>query len=529
LFSGFLASMNDTNQAPAVDAELRQLTGFAETAQKSGHHDAAIDALARIAVLKRTDPSAHGALGAALVAAGRYEEAINPFQWALKLGLNDAAGHFALGNALKYAGRFEEALKAYRNAVTLQPDATMIEGLGVALAEAGHTEDAVAEFRRALAINGDAIGAHFNLGIAFVTLERFAEAKAEFERCLALDPLYPDAAFNLGMIALAEGRADEALAEFKRATSFQQESRRRFDANDIIMPFRLLHEHQQAEYLAARGLLPPEREPWRTALAKLWSRHKDRPRTEEIRLSKAELERLGPSLHEVVYDGGSCPRLPAVLNPALDLTAIERSYRGSKPEIVIIDDLLTPEALAALRKFCLEATVFKKSFTPGYLNSLLYDGFATPLVLQLTEEMRTRLPGIFAPHRLHLAWGIKYDSTLRGIPLHADFAAVNVNFWITPDEANLDPETGGLIIWDKESPPDWPFTEYNIAGARVRNFLKDANAVHVPYRANRAVIFNSALFHETDAIDFRDTYEDRRINITLLYGRKLRVSNDAGF
>jgi hypothetical protein len=43
------------------------------------------------------------------------------------------------------------------------------------------------------------------------------------------------------------------------------------------------------------------------------------------------------------------------------------------------------------------------------------------------------------------------------------------------------------------------------------------------------VVFNSALFHETDAIRFRDSYEDRRINITLLYGRKLRVSNTAGF
>jgi hypothetical protein len=108
---------------------------------------------------------------------------------------------------------------------------------------------------------------------------------------------------------------------------------------------------------------------------------------------------------------------------------------------------------------------------------------------------------------------------------------VNVNFWITPDEANLDPGSGGLILWDKESPPDWPFQEYNVAGQRVRNFLKEsgAKAIKVPHRANRAVVFNSALFHETDAIDFRDSYEDRRINITLLFGRKLRISTESGF
>lgn len=524
--------MSDTNQVAAAEAELHRLAGLVEAARRSGNHDAEIDALARIAVIRRADPNAHAALGGALAAAERYEEAINPFRWAVKLDPQNAAYSFALGNALKYAGRFDEALECYRRAVALQPDEVqVIEGLGVALAEASRTEEAVEAFRQALAVDAKATGVHFNLGIAFVTLERFAEARAEFEACLALDPVHPDAEFNLGMVALSEGNADEALDHFKRATAFQQELRRRFDTNETIMPFRLLHEHQQAEYLAARGLLPAGREPWRAALAELWQRHKDRPRTEGIHLTKEERERLGPSFHEVVYDGGPCPRLPTVINPNLDLPAIEETYFGVKPEVVVIDDLLTPEALAALRKFCLEATVFKKSFTPGYLNSLLYDGFATPLVLQLTEELRTRLPRIFRPHRLHLAWGIKYDSTLRGIPLHADFAAVNVNFWITPDEANLDPASGGLILWDKESPPDWPFIEYNQAGPRVRKFLKDsgAKAIRVPYRANRAVVFNSALFHETDAIRFRDAYEDRRINITLLYGRKLRVSNTAGF
>jgi hypothetical protein len=34
--------------------------------------------------------------------------------------------------------------------------------------------------------------------------------------------------------------------------------------------------------------------------------------------------------------------------------------------------------------------------------------------------------------------GFKYDSSLKGINIHADFAAVNINFWITPNEANLD-------------------------------------------------------------------------------------------
>ena len=50
--------------------------------------------------------------------------------------------------------------------------------------------------------------------------------------------------------------------------------------------------------------------------------------------------------------------------------------------------------------------------------------------------------------------------------------------------------------------------------------MNAATSVTVPYRANRAVIFDSDLFHETDTIRFKDGYENRRINVTLLYGRR---------
>ena len=50
--------------------------------------------------------------------------------------------------------------------------------------------------------------------------------------------------------------------------------------------------------------------------------------------------------------------------------------------------------------------------------------------------------------------------------------------------------------------------------------MAKAQAITVPYRANRAVIFDSDLFHETDRIDFRPGYLNRRINVTMLYGRR---------
>ncbi len=82
------------------------------------------------------------------------------------------------------------------------------------------------------------------------------------------------------------------------------------------------------------------------------------------------------------------------------------------------------------------------------------------------------------------------------------------------------------MVWDKEAPREWNFREYNDKRnePKIREFLKScgAQAVRIPYRQNRAVVFNSDLFHETDHLTFKDDYESRRINVTLLYGYRTR-------
>ena len=119
-------------------------------------------------------------------------------------------------------------------------------------------------------------------------------------------------------------------------------------------------------------------------------------------------------------------------------------------------------------------------------------------------------------------WAYKYDSHLVGIDVHADSAAVNVNFWITPDTANLTPESGGLVVYDAEAPSDWNFKSYNIDQNRIRTYLAGQNSgkTVVPYGENRIVLFNSNLFHETDTFDFKQGYENRRINVTMLFGNR---------
>ena len=120
------------------------------------------------------------------------------------------------------------------------------------------------------------------------------------------------------------------------------------------------------------------------------------------------------------------------------------------------------------------------------------------------------------------------DSDYGGINLHADEAAVNVNIWLTPNEANLDPNSGGLVIYTMKPPQDWDFERYNRDTDFVYEQLLEPSGfanVTVPFRENRAVIFDSALFHTSDEFKFKKGYKNRRINLTLLYGDMQKQQN----
>ena len=109
--------------------------------------------------------------------------------------------------------------------------------------------------------------------------------------------------------------------------------------------------------------------------------------------------------------------------------------------------------------------------------------------------------------------------------MHADFAKINLNFWITPDRYNLDSTTGGMKVYSHPAPSNWTPEEYNQDKNRIYEYLNKnkSNCKMIAYKQNRAVLFDSSLFHETDQINFSDTYEGRRINITYLFGKQLII------
>lgn len=91
------------------------------------------------------------------------------------------------------------------------------------------------------------------------------------------------------------------------------------------------------------------------------------------------------------------------LNPLLDWAALEEEYLSGDPCILAVDDFLTPAALAAVREWLLEGTMWHQ-LKESYLGAYLEDGLASPLTLQMGNELRRRMPRVFGQHDLKTMW-----------------------------------------------------------------------------------------------------------------------------
>jgi len=450
----------------------------------------------------------------------------------------NVTAHLALARALQRAGEQRAAVTAYTKALDLGAAPREIHlQLGVLHHALFEYESAIAHLERVIADQPAHADALCMLGIVLNDFGRFADAQAFFERALAARPGLPQALFNLGLSRYEAGNLEGATECFGRcfeqnrgaawtadpAAALMREPAPRFEPRDMaVNRTKLRHDCEQLEYLIGLGRLPaayrPVLDDYRTLLAEIEAIGDD---ARIVPFDERRHAHVARTYKRPIYvDRGAAPSGP-LLNPDQDWRAIEERYVTARPNVATIDGLLTRPALDALRRFCRESTIWNH-LNAGYLGAYFYDGFSCELLLRLAREFREKFPRIVRGLPLQMMWGYKCDATLNALGTHADAAAVNVNFWITEDEANLDPEHGGLLVHTQDAPREWGFAKFNVDRDAIERHLESTGSapLRVPYRANRAVVFDSDLFHASDRPCFREGYLNRRINITLLYGQR---------
>ena len=241
--------------------------------------------------------------------------------------------------------------------------------------------------------------------------------------------------------------------------------------------------------------------------------------------------------------------------------------------VLIVDDLFTPSALEIAYEACLRTPMWHEVKPWGYLGAYITSGMAIshPVFMKIAKEFPKSFKPIFDifKHKttsdvevqgdstnvhqsssqtdLNMMWAYKYDNHARadgtGIGIHADDARININIWLTPDDANLESQQsdeqssdsgGGLIIYNDMAAPGWSQHYEDRStdlGDRVREQWRGRSNVTIPYKQNRMVLFDSERYHRTSSFRFKRGYRNRRINLTLLFGDRksnIEVNSENG-
>jgi tetratricopeptide (TPR) repeat protein len=454
-------------------------------------------------------PEASHNLAILLLQQGRIAEALERFRTALENDPDRELYWLSLARALLLSGRGQEAVAVLEDGMShiLSPDlaspliaqataapsqdlaAEPGEAAALALTQAralagrGEINAAERRLRNAIARGRDTDLLLLELGDLLAHEGRTAQAIDAFQQALIINPKLAEAHHHLGSILSENGEVARGFDHLmQRARLIHADGQVR-DADEAV--HKMKHDGEQAAYLAARGITAAE--------------------PGSLPFHVAESGRLA---------GGA-------VNPESAGKGLGGRWLSAKPEFLVVDDFLLPEALEKLRNYCAESTVWKRVYDAGYIGATPADGFASPFLAQIVEEIEQLYAPILSAHPFRYLGAFKYDSKLStGTNTHADFSAVNVNLYIAPDAANRSPQCGGMVIWDLAAASEEELRFYNGNEAALQRHLDASGATmhRIPHRANRAVIFASGLFHRTDECNFEEGYLNKRINVSFLFG-----------
>jgi len=540
-----------------MDVEAQCRVG--EQLQRSHQYSAAVDAYRGAAEAaaqsKGADflATAHDGLAVALASLKEYEPALKEFRRVSNLSPYNARAYHNIGAMLRSLKRPSEAVKFLENVISLLPNEPNVQAqLSEALHEAHQgnvSVDANYYYNQAEDILVKNQTASVPRGTATVPM-----ALEAFQRALRLNPLHLDSyhrmaltQFNMGEVKQAREWWEKSLIIAKGNSLHpplltDSELKRMYYHRGLMnetLQHKLKHDYEQVQYLIkknkARG---QEYFHLEDLAAKYKTIHDALPQvssnTGSVSLTDEEIGLVGASYNKAWNRPTFDSEVKSAINPNLNFPDLEEAYLSSasgssctgdkcvgKSNVMTVDKFLTPEALAQLRVVCEEGTYWFNVKPWGYLGAYLNDGFHVDVVLKIAQELPLRFPRIFGSYKLSQLWAYKYDSSMEGVSIHADDAAVNVNLWITDNDANEEPDSGGMIVFKEKAPEDWEETQYH-DGQLVKNLVQNSKLgnVTVPYRANRAIFFDGALFHQSDKFNFKPGYAHRRINLTFLYGER---------
>jgi hypothetical protein len=116
-------------------------------------------------------------------------------------------------------------------------------------------------------------------------------------------------------------------------------------------------------------------------------------------------------------------------------------------------------------------------------------------------------------------WAIMHAENEPGVA-HWDRGNVILNLWLTPDEHNLDRNSGGVVLFNaKRGAVSASYQQLRQRWSRATPASSmPGPSVTIPYRYNCALLFDAGTLHQTDSLNFRNgTPASCRLNLAICF------------
>jgi tetratricopeptide (TPR) repeat protein len=241
------------------------LVGMSLVALSSRQTEAAVKMAAAAVTAAPEMGAAWVALGQALKASNRMDDAERAYAEAIRLDGMDVLARMGLGELKIATGRASGAIREFELALQRRPALVAAHlGMGNALALTGRNEEALERYEAVLALRPRLPEGEFAVGFALAQLRRASEAEKRYRRALAMRPDFAAAWINLGSLLRDEGREPEAEAALRRAVELRpdlisgwvnlallERDRRRPEAAEACLRRALALDANQVETLVA--------------------------------------------------------------------------------------------------------------------------------------------------------------------------------------------------------------------------------------------------------------------------------------
>lgn len=225
---------------------------------------------------------------------GVWENSLTLFRHAVSVTERNSIAEANLGAALIEAGDYEEAIARSRAAIRIKPGARPYNNIGVALMRMDRPDEAAPYLEKAIGLDPGYAPAYHNIGYLLFSRRRYAEAVDYLRDAVSRDPQNAESRYYLAHSLAELGQADEAVEQYRLAVERDpRHYQARFNLG-VLLSGRGDHEEAVEQFRAAVRIRPRDAK----AHHNLGDALDALERTEEAMQAYREAIRIKPGLAE---------------------------------------------------------------------------------------------------------------------------------------------------------------------------------------------------------------------------------------